>query len=215
MEPISTITGSVVTLDRNDVDTDAIMPKQFLKRVERTGFGPFAFYEDRYLLDQPTDPATGLPPTDPDFVMNRPEHTGATILLTGRNFGSGSSREHAPWGLEDAGFRAVVAVSFADIFRNNCAKVGLVTVELPEDDVRTLMELVAREPSLQVRIDLDGQTLTAGTPEDPVLTSSFPYDPAAKHNLLHGLDDISLTLTHADAIDAHEAARPGWMPSVA
>lgn len=201
MQPVSTVTGTVCPLDAADVDTDQIIPKQFLKRVERTGFGPFAFYDWRYRAD-------GSP--DPDFPMNRPEHRGATILLAGRNFGSGSSREHAPWALQDAGFAAVIAPSFADIFKNNCAKIGLLTVELPEADVRRLFDLVADEPGVEVTVDLPRQRVTA-----PGFEVGFDVDPHTKHCLLNGLDDIGLTLEHEQAITDYERRRPAWRPRVA
>src|SRR5205809_2157834 len=144
MQPCTTHTGTVLPLDRSDVDTDQIIPAEYLKRIERTGFGPFLFAEWR---------------KDPGFVLNRPEHAGASILLAGANFGSGSSREHAVWALEDAGFRAVIAPSLADIFRTNCTKVGLVPVQLPADTVRTLMDAVVVDPSVRITVDLEARTV--------------------------------------------------------
>jgi 3-isopropylmalate/(R)-2-methylmalate dehydratase small subunit len=180
MEPVRIIEGAVSVLDRTDVDTDQIMPKQFLKRVERTGFGEFLFY------DWAKEPGWSLPANP--------------ILATGRNFGSGSSREHAPWGLQDYGFRAVVAPSFADIFFTNCTKIGLLPVVLPEEDVRALME------AGEARIDLESQTVAFGGREVP-----FEIDPETKRRLLNGLDDIGVTLLQEEAVEAYERdrERPG------
>ena len=200
MEPISTVTGTVCPIDANDVDTDQIIPKQFLKRIERSGFGPYAFYEWRYEAD-------GEP--KPDFPMNRPEHQGARILLAGRNFGCGSSREHAPWAIEDAGFTAVIAVSFADIFRNNCGNVGIVAVALPEHVVRQLFDAVAADPSTEVTVDLEHQRVVGGG-----VDTTFDIDPHTKHKLLNGLDDVGLSLQRADQIAAHEQTREPWRPRV-
>ncbi len=176
MEPVRTIAGGVTALDRSDVDTDQIIPKQFLKRVERTGFGEFLFY------DWAKEPGWDLPRNP--------------ILATGRNFGCGSSREHAPWALEDYGFRAIVAPSFADIFYSNCTKIGLLPVELPEDEVRALMEAGEAE------IDLERQSVSFGGRE-----AGFEIDPDIRHRLLNGLDDIGVTLESADAIDRYERER--------
>jgi 3-isopropylmalate/(R)-2-methylmalate dehydratase small subunit len=180
VEPVRTIAGGVTALDRSDVDTDQIIPKQFLKRVERTGFGEFLFH------DWAKEPGWELPRNP--------------ILATGRNFGCGSSREHAPWALEDYGFRAVVAPSFADIFYSNCTKIGLLPVVLPEADVRALMEAGEAE------IDLERQTVSFGGRE-----VGFDIGPDIKHRLLNGLDDIGVTLKNADAIDRYERdrERPG------
>jgi 3-isopropylmalate/(R)-2-methylmalate dehydratase small subunit len=206
MEPVTTIVSHACPVDIDDVDTDLIVPKQFLKRVERTGFGPFAFYERRYLDD-------GAP--DPSFPMNQPEHAGAEVLLSGRNFGCGSSREHAPWALEDAGFRAIIAASFADIFRTNCGKVGVVCVELPAEVVRRLFDLVAADPSTPVTVDLEAQRVTApGADGVDGIDEHFDIDQHTKHCLLNGLDDVALTLEHDDAISAYEADRPSWKPLV-
>ncbi len=201
MEPVSQVTGRLCPIDANDVDTDQIIPKQFLKRVERTGFGPFAFHEWRTLDDGETP--------DPDFAMNKPEHAGASILLAGENFGCGSSREHAPWALEDAGFEAIIAPSFADIFRNNCAKIGLLTVELPHDTVRQLFELVEEDPSLELTVDLETMTVTGEG-----IRERFELDDHVRHNLLHGLDDIALTLQSEDLIADYEGERPGYRPAL-
>jgi 3-isopropylmalate/(R)-2-methylmalate dehydratase small subunit len=176
MEPVTKIAGPISVLRRNDVDTDQIIPKQFLKRVERTGFGQYLFY------DWAKEPGWDLPPNQ--------------ILVTGRNFGSGSSREHAPWALEDYGFKAVVAPSFADIFYSNCTKIGLLPVMLPEDEVEALMDAGEAE------VDLEAQVVRFAGRE-----VSFDIDPEIKHRLLNGLDDIAVTLEQVDAIDRYEAER--------
>ena len=186
--------GRAVVLDRADVDTDQIVPAEHLKRIERTGFGPFLFAGWR---------------EDPAFVLNRPEARGATILLAGPNFGSGSSREHAVWALEDAGFRVIVAPSFADIFRNNCTKVGLLPIALPAELVRRLMDAVEVNPSTELTIDLEARTVTGAG-----LETGFDIDDFTRRRLLEGLDDIGLTLRHEDAIAAYEASRQVWSPTV-
>jgi 3-isopropylmalate/(R)-2-methylmalate dehydratase small subunit len=201
MDAVETVTGTMCPVDANDVDTDQIIPKQFLKRIERTGFGPFAFHEWRTLED-------GVTP-DPEFSMNQTKYDGAAVLVTGRNFGCGSSREHAPWALEDAGFRAIVAPSFADIFRNNCAKIGLVTVELEESLVRTLFAAVAADPTTEVTVDLGTMTISGGGVE-----AGFELDEHVRHSLRNGLDEIALTLQDADAIDAFESTRAAYRPVV-
>jgi len=191
MEPVTRIEGTAVPLDRADVDTDQIIPAQHLKRIERTGFGPFLFEEWR---------------EDPAFVLNDPRYAGASILLAGANFGCGSSREHAPWAIEDAGFRAVIAPSFADIFRNNCLKIGLLPVELPAESVSALMRATEDDPTTTIVVDLDRRTVSA-----PALEESFHMDDFTRWRLMEGLDDIGLTLTHAGDIDAFEARRPSWL----
>jgi 3-isopropylmalate/(R)-2-methylmalate dehydratase small subunit len=183
-----------VPLDRADVDTDQIIPAEYLKRIERTGFGPFLFDEWR---------------KDPAFVLNRPEHAGATILVTGPNFGSGSSREHAVWALEDHGFRAILAPSFADIFRNNCTKVGLLPVELPEAAVRTLLDAVAADPTVEIEVDLLARRVTA-----PGVDEAFEIDDFTRMRLVEGLDDIGLTLRHQAEIAAYERGRTARLPAV-
>jgi 3-isopropylmalate/(R)-2-methylmalate dehydratase small subunit len=193
MEPISRIEGTAVPLDRADVDTDQIIPAQYLKRIERSGYGPFLFDEWR---------------KDPDFVLNDPRYTGATILITGPNFGSGSSREHAPWAIEDYGFRAVVSPSFADIFRNNCLKIGLLPVELRDESVRALMDAVLDEPSTRIEIDLDALSVRA-----PGIDEVFDMEQFTRWRLMEGLDDIGLTLRHTDAISEFESRRHAWLPS--
>jgi 3-isopropylmalate/(R)-2-methylmalate dehydratase small subunit len=194
MEPFRREVGRMAPLDRANVDTDQIIPKQFLKRIERSGFGPFLFYDWKR--------------ADPDFVLNLPRYQGARFLIAGANFGCGSSREHAPWALEDAGFRAVVASGFADIFRNNCYRIGLLPVELPEDSVRRLMDLAIEDPSSVLTVDLEQQTVRAGG-----FDQHFDIDPFVRESLLNGWDGISRTLLEEDAIAAFEARRPGWLPS--
>lgn len=195
MEPFIRHTGTAVPLDRANVDTDQIIPKQFLKRIERTGFGPFLFYDWKR--------------NETDFVLNRPEYASASILIAGANFGCGSSREHAPWSIQDAGFRAVVAPSFADIFRNNCAKIGLLTVQLPETSVRRLMDLAQEDPSLTISLDLELQTVDAGG-----FHEAFSIDSFTRECLLNGWDDIARTLRHEADIGAYEAGREDWLPKV-
>jgi 3-isopropylmalate/(R)-2-methylmalate dehydratase small subunit len=197
VEPVRDIVGNAIPLPRADVDTDQIMPKQFLKRIERSGFGPFTFFDWR---------------KDPDFVLNNPAYEGAPILVAGPNFGCGSSREHAPWGLEDMGIKAIIAPSFADIFRNNCAKIGLLTVVLPQDDIDFLIARAEELPEGQIEVSLEQQTVSvAGTD----WVRHFDVDPFVKHCLLEGLDDIGLTLQHDDAIAAFEAKRSPLLPTTA
>jgi 3-isopropylmalate/(R)-2-methylmalate dehydratase small subunit len=193
MEPVRRVEGTAVPLDRSDVDTDQIVPARFLKRIERSGFGEFLFAEWRQ---------------DPSFVLNDPRYAGASILLAGSNFGSGSSREHAPWALEDYGFRAVIAPSFADIFRNNCCKIGLLPIELPQESVRALMDAVLDDPATTIVVDLGTLTVTA-----PSVQESFAFDDFRRWCLLEGYDDIDLTMRHVDEISAFEARRPDWLPT--
>jgi 3-isopropylmalate/(R)-2-methylmalate dehydratase small subunit len=193
MEPIVRIEGTALPLDRADVDTDQIIPAQYLKRIERTGFGAYLFDEWR---------------KDPDFVLNDHRFDGATILLAGANFGCGSSREHAPWAIEDHGFRAVVAPSFADIFRNNCLKIGLLPVELREESVRALMDAVLDDPTTTIVVDLDELMVRA-----PGIDEVFDMEQFTRWRLLEGLDDIGLTMRHTGEIDAFEASRPAWLPT--
>jgi len=193
MEPFTVHTGRALPLDRADVDTDQIIPAQYLKRVERTGYGQFLFDEWR---------------KDPHFVLNDPRYDGASILIAGPNFGSGSSREHAVWAIEDAGFRAVIAPSFADIFRNNCTKIGVLPVELEFESVRALMDAVLDDASTEITIDLHERRVTA-----PGAQESFEIDDYTRWRMTEGLDDIGLTLRNVEAIDAFEASRPSWLPS--
>jgi 3-isopropylmalate/(R)-2-methylmalate dehydratase small subunit len=197
MEPVTVITGTMVPLPRANVDTDQIMPKQFLKRVERTGYGEFVFYDWRR--------------DEPDFVIDRPEHRGAKVLVAGANFGSGSSREHAPWGLQDWGFDALIAPVFADIFRNNCTKIGLLPVELSEKECQWLMELAESDPTAEITVDLSEQTVTYGDEFE----ARFEIDPFTKYRLLNGFDDIGLTMQHAADIDDFERSRPAFKPTLA
>ena len=194
LEKFTKLTGIVAPLDRADVDTDQIIPKQFLKRIERTGFGEFAFFDWRYLED-------GVP--NPDFILNEDRYRDANILVGGRNFGSGSSREHAPWALMEMGFRAIIAPSFADIFRNNCLQNGLLPVILESSAVDTVMARALRGSGYTATVDLESQTVTDGQN----LNASFEIDPFRKNSLLRGLDDIELTLDYAESIDAFESKR--------
>ena len=194
MEPFTTHTGRAVPLRRSDVDTDQIIPSDWLKRVERTGFGAGLFSEWR---------------EDPEFVLNRQEYDGATVLLAGENFGTGSSREHAVWALQDHGFRAVISSRFADIFRSNALKGGLLPVQLPTAVVDDLMSLVESDPTVPVTVDLTTQQVTAGA-----VRATFDIDEFTRWRLLEGLDDIGLTLRHAEKISSFESARPGWLPLV-
>ncbi len=202
--------GLVVPLDRANVDTDAIIPKQFLKSIKRSGFGPNAFDEWRYLDHGEPGMDNSKRPLNPDFVLNQTRYQGASILLTRENFGCGSSREHAPWALEDYGFRAIIASSYADIFFNNCFKNGLLPIVLSESIVDSLFKAVEAHPGYQLTVDLEKQTVN--TPDGQ--TYAFEVDAVRKHNLLHGLDDIGLTLQHVDAIKAfelkHKQAQP-WL----
>jgi 3-isopropylmalate/(R)-2-methylmalate dehydratase small subunit len=202
MTPFTTITGTVAPLDRANVDTDAIIPKQYLKSIRRTGFGPFLFDDWRYL--DPGDlsvPVASRRP-NPEFVLNRPAHRGATILLARENFGCGSSREHAVWALADQGFRCVIAPSFADIFHSNCFKNGVLPVVLPAATVDALFAAGAREAALAVTVDLPAQSVRwAGS------AARFEVDALRKERLVGGVDEIGLTLMHGDAIRAYEERR--------
>lgn len=202
MEPFRIHSGIVAPLDRANVDTDAIIPKQFLKSIRRSGFGPNLFDAWRYLdRGEPgMDPASRRP--NPDFVLNQPRYRGASILVARRNFGCGSSREHAPWALADYGFRALIAPSYADIFFNNCFKNGLLPVVLGERDVERLFADVAAFPGFSLTIDLERQTVSTA---DGATVFAFEVDPFRRQCLLNGWDDIGLTLRHADAIRAFEA----------
>jgi len=192
-------TGKVSPLDRANVDTDQIIPKQFLKRIEKTGFGEFLFYDwRRSASDQP----------EPTFVLNQPQYSGASILVAGKNFGCGSSREHAVWALADYGFRAILAPSFADIFANNCVKNGVLTVALTEEETAEIARK-AETPGYQVTIDLESRTVT----DNQGFDASFAIDEFTRHCLLEGLDDIGLTLQHESAISQFESKHPtpsGW-----
>jgi 3-isopropylmalate/(R)-2-methylmalate dehydratase small subunit len=196
MEAVRVVSGTALPLDRSDVDTDQIIPSDWLKRVERTGFGQGLFGEWR---------------DDRDFVLNQPEHAGATILIAGPNFGTGSSREHAVWALMDYGFRAVISPRFGDIFRNNCTKAGLVPVQVDAETGATLLRAVAADPSLEVTVDLERLVVSAPAVG---IEATFPLDAFTQHRLLEGLDDIGLTLRHGGDIDAYEQRRSTWMPTI-
>ena len=208
MKAFTQITALVAPLDRANVDTDAIIPKQFLKSIERSGFGPNAFDEWRYLDHGEPGMDNSKRPINPDFSLNQPRYQGAQILLTRKNFGCGSSREHAPWALDDYGFRAVIAPSFADIFFNNCYKNGLLPIVLSEEQVDQLFKEVEANEGYQLSIDLAKQTLT--TPSGQTFT--FDITEHRKHCLLNGLDEIGLTLQHADEIKAFEEERKAAQP---
>jgi 3-isopropylmalate/(R)-2-methylmalate dehydratase small subunit len=202
MQPFRTLTGLVAPLDRANVDTDSIIPKQFLKSINRSGFGPNLFDAWRYLDRGEPGVENARRPLNPDFVLNHPRYQGAQILLAGRNFGCGSSREHAPWALLDYGFRALIAPSFADIFFNNCLKNGLLPIVLSEREVERLFHETAAFPGFRLTIDLVPQTVAT---TDGNAVFAFEIEPFRKHCLLNGLDEIGLTLAHADQIRAFEA----------
>lgn len=206
MKAFTTLTALVAPLDRANVDTDAIIPKQFLKSIRRTGFGPYLFDEWRYLDRGEPDMDCTNRPLNKDFVLNQPQYQGAQILLTRENFGCGSSREHAPWALEDYGFRAIIAPSFADIFYNNCFKNGILPIVLPAETVDQLFKEIV--DGYQLTIDLTTQTITTPTGQ----TIGFTVDETRRYRLLNGLDDIGLTLQHADKIKAYEAERAKRAP---
>jgi 3-isopropylmalate/(R)-2-methylmalate dehydratase small subunit len=211
MEKFTIYEGLVAPLDRANVDTDAIIPKQFLKSIRRTGFGPNLFDEWRYLDHGEPGRDNTHRPLNPDFVLNQPRYQGASILLARKNFGCGSSREHAPWALEQYGFRAIVAPSFADIFFNNCYKSGLLPVVLAESSIDRLFDEVRAFPGFKLVVDLEQQLIATASGS---LSFKFEIDPFRKYCLMNGLDDIGLTLRHADAIrtfeERHLAAQP-WL----
>ncbi|MBX3435388.1 MAG: 3-isopropylmalate dehydratase small subunit [Pirellulales bacterium] len=196
MKPFTTHSGLVVALDRANVDTDQIIPKQFLKRIERTGFGEFLFWDWSRLDDESPNP---------DFELNKPEAKGASVLLARRNFGCGSSREHAPWALEDYGLRVIVAPSFADIFYNNCFKNGMLPIKLSEAQVEDLFQRAARHAPYKLTADLESCTLS----DEHGFSAAFEVEPFRRHCLLNGLDDIGLTLQLEDKITEYEAAHAG------
>ena len=201
MDKFVVLDGLVAPLDRANVDTDAIIPKQFLKSIKRSGFGPNAFDEWRYMdVGQPGQDSSNRP-LNPQFVLNQPQFQGASVLLTRKNFGCGSSREHAPWALLDYGFRAIIAESFADIFFNNCFKNGILPIVLPKEQVDVLMDDARKGENARITVDLASQTVTAADGQE----FHFEVDAFKKHCLLNGLDDIGLTLEKASAIDAFEA----------
>jgi 3-isopropylmalate/(R)-2-methylmalate dehydratase small subunit len=196
MDAVTVVTGRAVPLDRADVDTDQIIPASWLKRIERTGFGEGLFSAWR---------------ADPGFVLNQPQYDGARVLVAGPNFGSGSSREHAAWALQDYGFAAVIAPRFADIFRGNSLKIGLLPVELPAETVEKLLAAVTADPTVEVTIDLETRTVSAPTAG---IEAPFELDDFTRYRLMNGLDDIGLTLQHEDGIAAFESRRPEYLPSV-
>ena len=198
MQPFRRHTGKVAVLDRANIDTDQIIPKQFLKRIERTGFGQFLFYDWRYLPN-------GAP--NPEFALNDERYRGASVLIAGKNFGCGSSREHAPWALADFGFRAIIAPSFADIFANNCMKNGMLPVALAEEQVSELMHRAAESGGYEVKVDLENKLIS----DSHGFSASFDIGDFQRYCLLEGLDDIGLTLKHEDDIARFETQRPGWM----
>jgi len=208
MQKFETLSGLVAPLDRANVDTDAIIPKQFLKSIRRSGFGPNLFDEWRYLDHGEPGQDCSARPLNPDFVLNRPRYRGAQILLARANFGCGSSREHAPWALLDYGFRAIIAPSYADIFYNNCFKNGILPIVLGTDIVDRLFDETAAQTGYALTVDLEAQTVA--TPDGAVF--AFEVDAFRRHCLLNGLDDIGLTLQHTNAIRAYEARRRAEAP---
>jgi len=208
MEKFETINAIVAPLDRSNVDTDAIIPKQFLKSIKRSGFGPNLFDEWRYLDHGEPGMDNSKRSLNPDFVLNQPRYNGAQILLARENFGCGSSREHAPWALEDYGFRVIIAPSYADIFFNNCFKNGILPIVLDADVVDSLFKEVAGNEGYKLTVDLESQTITKPSGE----TISFDVDEFRKYCLINGLDDIGLTLQHVDDIREYEQRRSTEAP---
>ena len=208
MNKFTLLDGLVAPLDRANVDTDAIIPKQFLKSIKRSGFGPNLFDEWRYLDHGEPGIDNSIRPLNPDFVLNQPRYQGAQILLARENFGCGSSREHAPWALEDFGFRAIIAPSFADIIFNNCFKNGLLPIRLAEAQVDELFREVQSSPGYKLVVDLEKQIIRAPDGKE----YQFDVEPFRKHCLLNGLDDIGLTLQHTDEIKAYEANHRATQP---
>jgi 3-isopropylmalate/(R)-2-methylmalate dehydratase small subunit len=208
MEKFETLTGIVMPLDRPNVDTDAIIPKQFLKSIKRSGFGPNLFDAWRYLDQGEPGMDNSVRPLNPDFLLNQPRYQAAQVLLARENFGCGSSREHAPWALLDYGFRVIIAPSFADIFYNNCFKNGILPIVVNANQVDQLFKQVEVEEGYQLTIDLAAQTITK--PDSEVI--QFEIDEFRKHRLLNGLDDIGLTLQHVDDIQAYEKKRQQEAP---
>jgi 3-isopropylmalate/(R)-2-methylmalate dehydratase small subunit len=200
MRPFHSEEGVLIPLDRSDVDTDQVIPKQYLKRIGRTGYGEFLF--DDWRRDGSRTPRS-------EFVFNQPAYTSGTLMVTGRNFGCGSSREHAVWALTDYGIRAVIAESFADIFRSNALGSGLLPVTLPRHQVRALLDLAIEQPGIAATVDLETQTVTCGD-----LRFAFSMDAFERRRLREGLDDIGLTLEHEEEISAFELRRPAWMPDL-
>lgn len=201
MQPFTRHRGVLAPMDRVNVDTDQIIPKNFLKSIARTGYGQNCFNDWRFREDGSRNP---------DFVLNKPEYQGASVLVARANFGCGSSREHAPWALGEFGFRAIIAPSFGDIFRQNCMQNGIVPIVLPEEQIDQLFQLAFEEPGCSVTVDLERQVVEA----EGGFCASFEFDPFRKWTLMNGLDDIGVTLQQDDKIAAYEARRPDWMPKV-
>ena len=198
MEPVTRFTGVLAPLDRANVDTDQIIPKQFLKRIERSGYGPFLFYDWR---------------RQGGFILDRPAYRGASVLVTGENFGCGSSREHAAWSLLDAGFRAVIAPSFADIFKSNSFRCGLLPVELPEPAVRQLIDLAVEEPGTEITVDLESIVISVPSRGGgSAWGATFTIDPFFRECLLNGWDEVALTLRQEAEVTRYEVGRPTWLP---
>lgn len=208
MEKLTTVKGVVVPMDRANVDTDAIIPKQFLKSIKRSGFGPNLFDEWRYLDNGEPGMDNSNRPVNPDFVMNQSRYKGANIMLARENFGCGSSREHAPWALQDYGIRVIIAPSFADIFYNNCFKNGLLPIQMDAEQVDRLFKETIAQEDYQLTVDLEAQTIQAPSGK----SIAFEVDKFRKHCLLNGLDDIELTLQHVDEIRAYENKRKQEAP---
>ena len=202
MTPFRIHTGLVAPLERTNVDTDQIIPKQFLKRIERAGFGEFLFYDWRHLPNGELDPS---------FSLNEPRYSGASILLTEKNFGCGSSREHAPWALADYGFRAIIAPSFADIFANNCLKNGLLPVTLPEQEVAEIFKRTREFERYKLTVDLERRLITDEVAGAKSFCASFAIDDFQRHCLLEGLDEVGFSLQHETEIAAYESQRPAWI----
>ncbi len=209
MKPLTLHRGLVAPMDRANVDTDAIIPKQFLKSIKRSGFGPHLFDAWRYADEGQPGMDCSRRPLKKDFVLNAPRYQGASILIARRNFGCGSSREHAPWALEDYGFRVVIAPSFADIFFNNCFKNGVLPIVLSEDDIEILFRQVFAQEGFELVVDLGAQTIATA---DGEFVRPFEVEPFRKHCMINGLDDIGLTLQHAEKIKAFEAKRISEKP---
>ena len=201
MTPINILTSTAAPLPLPNIDTDQIIPKQFLKRIERTGYGDFLFYDWRRIQEGPGVSANDVGKPNPDFVLNKPEYKGAEILIAERNFGCGSSREHAAWAINQFGFRAVIAPTFADIFFSNAGKNGIILVRLTEEETQTLLARSTANPNHKITINLEQQAVT----DDEGFSAHFDIDPFRKHCLLNGLDDIGLTLLHADALTDFES----------
>lgn len=210
MDKFVTHTGIAVAMNRANVDTDAIIPKQFLKSIKRTGFGEYLFDGWRYLDEGQPGMDCSQRPLNPDFELNQPAFQGGTILLAGPNFGCGSSREHAPWALQQYGFKAIVSSSYADIFFNNCFKNGLLPIVLKEEEMQKLFDAVAAQPGIKATVNLEQQTVSLGS-----LSFGFQVDSFRRHCLMNGLDDIGLTLEHSELIKTYEAKRLAEQPWLA